>query len=74
MLYFIVPYTVMALVDSLTFLFFGEDGSIPYIESYGIIGISALLLYVILFRLVIAPKTVFPKAEIKVYKTSSLNR
>lgn len=74
MLLFIVPYLIVYLLDSVPYYFTGEHDYIPFLESYGIIGLSALLLYIILFKLVVSPKTVLPKGEIKEYKTSSLNK
>ncbi len=73
MLFFIVPYFIVYLVDSVPYYFTGEHDAIPFLESYGIIGLSALLLYIILFKLVVSPKTVLPNRELKKYKTSSLN-
>lgn len=73
MLFFIVPYTLIHLIEGLLFLTSENYDSFPFLESYGIIGLSALLLYIILFKLVISPKSVLPKADTKSYKTSSLN-
>lgn len=74
MLFFIVPYLIVYLFDSIPYYLTGEHDYIPFLESYGIIGLSALLLYIILFKLVVSPKAVLPKGDTKVYKTSSLNR
>lgn len=74
MLFFIVPYLVVYLFDVVPYYFTGEHDYIPFLESYGIIGLSALLLYIILFKLVVSPKTVLPKGNTKEYKTSSLNK
>ncbi|WP_459210900.1 helix-turn-helix domain-containing protein [Aquimarina rhabdastrellae] len=73
-LYFIIPYAIVHILDTIPYYFTGEHDTIPFIESYGIIGLSVLLLYIILFKLVIAPKTILPNAEIVKYKTSSINR
>ncbi|MEM6718010.1 MAG: AraC family transcriptional regulator [Bacteroidota bacterium] len=73
MLYFIVPYAIASLVDASSYFIFGNPDTIPYLESYGIIALTGLLLYFILFKLVVAPKSILPKAETKAYKTSSLN-
>lgn len=72
MLYFLIPYAIVNLLDVTSYFISGDPNSIPYLESYGIIAISGLLLYVILFKLVVSPKSVLPKAETKAYKTSSL--
>jgi len=73
MLYFIIPYAIATLLDAASYFISGQPDTMPYLESYGIIAISGLLLYVILFKLVVSPKYVLPKAETKAYKTSSLN-
>lgn len=72
MLYFIIPYAFVSLLDAAAYFITGQPNSMPYLESYGIIAISGLLLYVILFKLVVSPKSILPKAETKAYKTSSL--
>jgi AraC-like DNA-binding protein len=74
MLFFLVPYAIVDIVDFTSYYFTGEHDTIPFLESYGIIGLTTLLLYFILFKLVVSPKTVLPKPEITAYKTSSLNR
>ena len=73
MLFFIVPYLIVYVLDAVPYYITGEHDTIPFLESYGIIGLSALLLYFILFKLVVSPKSVLPKADTKAYKTSSLN-
>lgn len=72
-LYFIVPYSILFLIDRLSYQITGSYDTIPFLESYGVIGLSAFLFYIILFKLVISPKTVLPKSEITRYKTSNLN-
>jgi AraC-like DNA-binding protein len=73
MLYFLIPYAIASVLDATSYFISGTPNTIPYLESYGIIVLTALLLYVILFKLVVSPKSVLPKAETKAYKTSSLN-
>lgn len=74
MLYFIIPYAIVCLLDAASYFITGQTNAMPYLESYGIISLSGLLLYVILFKLVVTPKSVLPKAATKAYKTSSLNK
>lgn len=69
----IIPYTIVFVVDHFSFLIVGDPNSMPFLESYGVIGLSALLFYVVLYRLVLFPATLIPPAEVKKYKTSSLN-
>ncbi len=73
MLFFLVPYTLIYFAEGIMFLKMEAPDSIPFLESYGVIGLSALLLYTILFVLIVSPKTVLPKADAKPYKTSSLS-
>ncbi len=74
MLFFIITFLIVYVLDLVSFYFLEGDKIASFIEGYGIIGLSGLLLYVILFKLVISPKTVLPKSEIKHYKASSLTR
>lgn len=73
LIYFMIPYTLVFLADRLTSLISGRHDSVPFLESYGIIGLSALLLYIILYRLILSPTTVIPTIEVQKYKSSSLN-
>jgi AraC-like DNA-binding protein len=73
MLLFLVPYAIVEVLDSVPYYITGKHDAIPFLESYGIIGLTALLLYFILFKLVVSPKTILPKPELTGYKTSSLN-
>lgn len=74
MLFFIVPYAILNLIDEVSFIITKSHDNFSFLESYGIIGISAVLLYMILFKLVVSPTSVLPKADIKSYKTSSLSK
>ncbi|MDD7888339.1 helix-turn-helix domain-containing protein, partial [Flavivirga sp. 57AJ16] len=74
MLFFIVPYALLNLIDEASFIVTKNHNNFSFLESYGIIGLSAVLLYMILFRLVVSPKSVLPKADTRAYKTSSLSR
>lgn len=73
MLYFIIPYTVIFILDRVSYQVTGIYDSIPFIESYGVIGLSAFLFYIVLFKLITSPQTILPKPETTKYKTSSLN-
>lgn len=74
MLFFIVPYALLHLIDEISFIITNSYDNISFLESYGIIGLSAILLYMILFKLVVSPKSVLPKADTKAYKTSNLSQ
>lgn len=74
MLLFIVPYALLHVIDEISFIITTSYDYFSFLESYGIIGLSALLLYMILFKLVVSPKSVLPKADTKAYKTSSLSK
>lgn len=74
MLLFIVPYALLHVIDEISFIITTSYDNFSFLESYGIIGLSALLLYMILFKLVVSPKSVLPKADTKAYKTSSLSK
>ena len=74
MLLFIVPYSLLHLLEESSFIITNSYDYFAYLESYGIIGLSAILLYVILFQLVVSPKSVLPNADTKAYRTSSLSK
>jgi AraC-like DNA-binding protein len=75
MLLFIVPYALLNLIDGISFIITRSHDKLSFlVEGYGIIGLSAILLYMILFKLVVSPKSVLPKADTKAYKTSSLSK
>ena len=74
MLFFIVPYTLLHLIHQISFMITNDHDNFSFFESYGLIGLSAILLYMILFKLVVSPKSLLPKADIKAYKTSSLSK
>ena len=73
MLYFIIPYAIVNMLEAFSFVMDKQD-VFSYMESYGVIGLSTLLLYFILFKLITAPKSVLPKANTKAYKASNLNK
>ena len=74
MLFFIVPYTLLNLIDEASFIITNSHDYFSFLETYGIIGLSAVLLYMILFKLVVSPKSILPKADTKAYKTSNLSK
>ncbi|MDR7128007.1 AraC-like DNA-binding protein [Algoriphagus sp. 4150] len=74
MLFFIVPYALMNLIEEISFIKIKNYDYFPFLETYGIIGLSAILLYMILFKLVVSPKSILPKADTMAYKTSSLSK
>ena len=74
MFYFIIPYTLMFIADRIGNIVTNSYDSIPFLESYGIIGLSAVLLYIILYRLIMSPDSVIPKVEVEKYKSSSLDQ
>jgi len=74
MLFFIVLYALLHLIDEISFIITKSYDNFSFLEGYGIIGLSTLLLYIILFKLVVSPKSVLPKADTRAYKTSSLSK
>ncbi|WP_196886124.1 helix-turn-helix domain-containing protein [Aureivirga sp. CE67] len=73
-LYFLIPYTIIFLVEKLADILYQKHDSIPFIESYGIIGLSVLLFYIIIFNFIINPKSVLPKPKLEKYKSSNLKK
>lgn len=73
MIYFMIPYTLVFLADRLGNFIAGSHDSYPFLESYGVIGLSAILFYIILYKLILSPSALIPKSEIKKYKASTLD-
>ena len=69
---FILPYTIIYSIDRCLFFITGDHDSLPFLETYGTIGLSAFLFYVMLFKLIIAPDSIIAKPELTKYKTSTL--
>lgn len=74
MLFFIVPYALIHLIEEISYIITESYDHFSFLESYGVTSLTAILLYMILFKLVISPKSVLPKADTKAYKTSSLSK
>ncbi|MEM9545338.1 MAG: helix-turn-helix domain-containing protein [Bacteroidota bacterium] len=73
LLAFLIPFSVIFVVDEIAFLFFDSTGSILSLDSYGIILFSVFLFYFVTYKLIIAPKDVLPSNETK-YKSSNLSK
>jgi len=71
--YFMIPYAIIFLADRLGHLWIGSPNGMPFLESYGIIGLTAILLYGILYKFIQAPSTILPEIEMKKYKKSNLD-
>lgn len=74
MLFFVLPYTLIFVIERIVDMVTVNHDSIPFFESYGIIGLSAFILYILLFKLVISPKQVIPHSNNSKYKTSGLRQ
>ena len=72
LLCFILPYSLIYLLDRILFFITGNYDAIPFLETYGTIGLSAFLFYVLLFKLIISPDSIIVKPELTKYKTSTL--
>lgn len=73
-IYFMIPFTLMFVADRLSNVIMNQHDSIPFLESYGVIGLSAVLFYIILYKLILTPSDVIPKIEEKKYKISSIDK
>ncbi|MCW4467628.1 AraC family transcriptional regulator [Flavobacterium sp. MFBS3-15] len=74
MLFFILPYALIHLIEEASFIITENYDHFSFLESYGVTSLSAILLYIILFRLVVSPKSLLPKSDTMPYKTSSLSK
>lgn len=73
LLIFIIPLAMIFVVDEISFLFTKKNESPFFLDSYGVILAAIFLFYVVLYKLVIAPKGVLPASERSKYKTSNLD-
>ncbi|MEM9076360.1 MAG: AraC family transcriptional regulator [Bacteroidota bacterium] len=73
LLVFILPLTVIFLIDELTYLLTNSNEAPYLLDSYGVILVIIFLFYLVLYKLIFAPKEVLPKSDEAKYKTSSLN-
>ncbi len=73
LLAFIIPLTVIFIIDEFTYLLSNSNDSPFFLDSYGLILASVFLFYYVLYKLIIAPKDVLPKSDDSKYKTSNLN-
>ncbi|MEM9362959.1 MAG: AraC family transcriptional regulator [Bacteroidota bacterium] len=73
LLVFILPLTIIFLIDELTYILTNSNEAPYLLDSYGIILSIIFLFYLVLYKLIFAPKDVLPKSDDSKYKTSSLN-
>lgn len=73
LLAFIIPFTFIYFVDTLSSLFSNSDESILSLDSYGIFLIAVFLFYFVSYKLIIAPTDILPILDNK-YKTSKLSK
>lgn len=72
MIYFMIPYTLIFLADRLGNINQNKHDGIPFLESYGVIGLSAVLFYIILYKLILTPSALLPQVEVEKYKSTRL--
>lgn len=72
LLVFIIPLTIIFIIDEFTFITTGVNASPYFLDSYGVILMAIFLFYFVLYKLIITPKDVLPKADLTKYKTSNL--
>ncbi|MEM8926914.1 MAG: AraC family transcriptional regulator [Bacteroidota bacterium] len=73
LLAFIVPLTVIFLIDEFFYILTNSNKTPYFLDSYGIILAIVFLFYYVLYKLVVAPKDVLPKSDRSKYKSSSLD-
>lgn len=74
MLAFIIPYTVLYIIDRGADVFLDNHDNIAFLESYGVISLVAFLFYMILYKMIVSPKVVIEKSDEAKYKSSSLKK
>ncbi|MEL6868034.1 MAG: AraC family transcriptional regulator [Bacteroidota bacterium] len=73
LLAFILPFTAIYAVDTLSSLVSNSDESILLLDSYGIFLMAVFLFYFVTYQLIIAPKDILPTLDHK-YKSSKLSK
>lgn len=71
-LVFLIPFTLIFLIDEATYFILDAPISLLSLDSYGVFLIAIFLFYFITYQLIIAPKDVLPSANSK-YKLSNLS-
>jgi len=72
LLVFLIPFTSIYLIDTVSSLFSSPDESTLALDSYGIFMLTVLLFYFITYKLIISPKEILPTLDNK-YKASKLS-
>lgn len=73
LLIFIVPFTLIYIVDGIAYLFSSTDTPLLLLDSYGIFLIAIFLFYFVTYRLITAPKDMLSYVDHK-YKSSTLSK
>lgn len=73
LLAFIVPLTIIFLIDEFFYILTNSNETPYFLDSYGIILAIIFLFYYVLYKLVVAPKDVLPKSDGSKYKSSALD-
>lgn len=73
LLVFIVPFAIVFTIDEFAYFLTSSDNSPFFLDSYGIILVTIIMLYAVLYKLIAAPKDVLPKSDGSKYKNSRLD-
>jgi AraC-like DNA-binding protein len=60
LLVFIVPFTIIFIIDEVSFLFLEDNVPFMSLDSYGIFLIAVFLFYSVTYKLITAPKEILP--------------
>ncbi|CAM1372468.1 helix-turn-helix domain-containing protein [Tenacibaculum xiamenense] len=74
LLLFVIPLTIIFIIDEFTYLLTQSNESPFSLDSYGIILMAIFLFYYVLYKLIISPTEVLPKSDIVKYKSSNLTK
>jgi len=72
LLVFIIPFTLIFMIDEAAYFFLNAPNSLLSLDSYGIFLIAIFLFYFVTYQLIIAPKDILPSANNK-YQLSNLS-
>ncbi len=72
LLLFVIPLTIIFVIDEFTYLLTQSNESPFSLDSYGIIFMAIFLFYYVLYKLIISPTEVLAKTDTVKYKSSNL--
>ncbi len=74
LLSFLVPFTVIFIIDEASFLLFDTRVSLWSLDSYGIFLVAVFLFYIVTYKLIASPRHILPRSAGSKYKESNRSK